>query len=78
MDPEVKKGIAAPYYEKYIELVKAEPEKYKKELTESYKQVGAYYMSFKKDKPKADEIWVKVKEFDPSFKEADEYIKAKY
>jgi tetratricopeptide (TPR) repeat protein len=78
LDPEIKKGIAAPYYEKYIELVKGEPEKYKKELAEAYKQVGGYYMSFKKDKPKADEIWVKVKEFDPTFKEADEYLKAKY
>lgn len=78
LDPDVKKGIAAPYYEKYIELTKAEQEKYKKELTEAYKQVGAYYMTLKKDKPKADEMWVKVQELDPDFKEADKYLKAKY
>jgi tetratricopeptide (TPR) repeat protein len=77
MDVDLSKGLARPYYEKYIDLTKADTEKYKKELTEAYSSLGAYYMQ-KKDKTNADLAWKKVKELDPANKEVDEYIRAKY
>lgn len=77
-DPEIKSGLALPHYEKFIELTKAEQEKYKTDLIEAYKYVGAYQMQVKKNKVAADAAWVKVKELKPDFKEVDEYLKAKY
>lgn len=77
-DPEIKLGIALPHYEKFIELTKAEEAKYKTDLVEAYKYVGAYQMQVKKNKVAADAAWAKIKELNPNFKEADEYLKAKY
>lgn len=77
IDPEMKKGLAAPHYEKFIELT-TDPSKYKPELIEAYRTVGAYYMTIKKDKKKADSAWKKVKELDPSNKEVVEYINKDY
>ena len=77
-DPQIKSGIALPHYEKFIELTKAEQEKYKTDLVEAYKYVGAYQMQVMKNKVAADAAWVKVKELKPDFKEVDEYLKAKY
>jgi tetratricopeptide (TPR) repeat protein len=76
-DQDLSKGLAKPHYEKYIELTKADSEKYKKELTEAYSSLGAYYMQ-RKDKTNADIAWKKVKELDPANKDVDGYIKAKY
>jgi tetratricopeptide (TPR) repeat protein len=76
-DEDLSKGLAKPYYEKYIELTKSDTEKYKKELTEAYSSLGAYYMQ-RKDKTNADIAWKKVKEIDPANKDVDEYLKAKY
>jgi tetratricopeptide (TPR) repeat protein len=76
LDIDLSKGLAKPHYEKYIELTK-DTEKYKKELSEAYSSLGAYYMQ-RKDKINADIAWKKVKELDPSNKEVDEYLKAKY
>lgn len=77
-DPEIKKGIALPHYEKFVELTKTEEAKYKNDLVEAYKYIGAYNMQVKKNKPAADAAWIKIKELNPSFKEADEYLKARY
>jgi tetratricopeptide (TPR) repeat protein len=77
-DPEIKTGIAMPHYEKFIELSKNEQEKFKNDLIEAYKYIGAYQMQVKKNKPAADAAWLKIKELNPNFKEADEYLKAKY
>lgn len=77
MDEDLSKGLAKPYYEKYIELIKDDTEKYKRELTEAYSSIGAYYMKHN-DKANADAAWLKVKELDPSNKEVDGYLKAKY
>ena len=77
IDEDLSKGLAKPYYEKYIELTTAEADKYKKELVEAYSSVAAYYMK-KKDKANADLNWKKVKELDPTNKEVDKYINAQY
>ncbi|TAH26455.1 MAG: tetratricopeptide repeat protein [Cytophagales bacterium] len=77
-DPEIKIGSALPHYEKFIELSKADQEKYKTDLLEAYKYIGAYQMQVKKNKVAADAAWLKVKELNPNFKEVDEYLKAKY
>ena len=76
LDPELEKGLPTPFYEKYVELT-TDKEKYKKELTEAHTSIAAYYMK-KKDKAKADVSWRVVKELDPTNKEADGYLKAKY
>ena len=43
LDPETTKGLAKPYYEKVIEIGSVQPERYKRELIESYKYLGYYH-----------------------------------
>ncbi|RHR82605.1 hypothetical protein [Odoribacter sp. AF15-53] len=43
LDPETTQGLAKPYYEKVIEIALAQPERYKRELIESYKYLGYYH-----------------------------------
>ena len=43
LDPETTKGLAKPYYEKVIEIGLVQPERYKRELIESYKYLGYYH-----------------------------------
>jgi len=42
LDPETTKGTAKPYYEKYIQMASATPDKYKSGLVESYTYLALY------------------------------------
>lgn len=75
-DENLSKGLAKPFYEKYISLT-TDVEKFKKELVEAYSSIGAYHMK-RNDKANADIAWKKVKELDPANKEVDKYLKAAY
>lgn len=77
LDPKQEKAMAKPYYEKYIELAKADTEKNKKELVEAYTYLGSYYLLVNKDKEKADEAWSNVRLLDPTNKAAIEAAKMK-
>jgi tetratricopeptide (TPR) repeat protein len=67
LDPNQEKGLAKPFYEKFIEMAKADPEKNKNELIEANSYLGAYY--YKKDKAKYDEAWGNVRALDPTNKQ---------
>lgn len=58
------KGLAVPYYEKYISKIpQEEQEKNKTNLVESYNYIGAYFAE--KDKPRAIENLTKSAALDP-------------
>lgn len=67
IDPEAKQGLAKPYYEKYIELSKAEgadPAKFKEGVVEANGYLGVY--SFQKgDKTAAKAYFEQVLALDP-------------
>jgi len=65
LDPDADKGLAKPYYEKYIELGNADPEKYKAGLIESYDYLGAYN-AHKNDKAAAKANFEKAIAIDPA------------
>jgi Tfp pilus assembly protein PilF len=65
LDPDSKKGLAKPYYEKYAELGSADPAKYKAGLVESYDYLGAYYAQ-KNDKASAKTNFEKAVAIDPT------------
>jgi len=65
LDPDASKGLAKPYYEKYIELGNADPSKYKAGLVESYDYLGAYN-AHKNDKAGAKENFEKALALDPT------------
>jgi Tfp pilus assembly protein PilF len=65
LDPEASKGLANPYYQKYIELASADPAKYKAGLVESYDYLGAYYAQ-KNDKASAKANFEKAIAVDPT------------
>jgi len=65
LDPDSKKGLAKPYYEKYVELGSADPAKYKAGLVESYDYLGAYYAQ-KNDKATAKANFEKAIAIDPA------------
>ncbi|MGI4833149.1 MAG: tetratricopeptide repeat protein [Janthinobacterium lividum] len=65
LDPESNKGLAKPYYEKYIELAGPTPDKYKSGLVESYDYLG-YYNLQKGDKPTATGYYEKALALDPA------------
>jgi Tfp pilus assembly protein PilF len=65
LDPDSKKGLAKPYYEKYVELGSADPAKYKAGLVESYDYLGAYYAQ-KSDKASAKANFEKATAIDPT------------
>lgn len=64
-DPDSKKGLANPYYEKFVEKIGADIEKNKSDLILAYEYLG-YQCMLKKDFPKAKETWNKLKEIDPA------------
>jgi tetratricopeptide (TPR) repeat protein len=75
LDPESDKGLAKPFYEKFIEYSKAEKEKNKKDLVEAYSYLGYYYL-LKKSNSEAKNAWQMVKSLDPSNKKALDALKA--
>jgi tetratricopeptide (TPR) repeat protein len=77
LDPEGKKGLAKPYYEKYIELSKAEgadPTKFKSGVIEANGQLGLYSANAG-DKAAAIRYFEQVLVVDPGNKGAQENIK---
>ncbi|OUJ73700.1 tetratricopeptide repeat protein [Hymenobacter crusticola] len=65
MDPDSKQGTARPYWEKYVELAKADPAKYKDGLTTAYEYLGYYYFQ-KGDKATALPYYQQLLALDPS------------
>ncbi len=76
LDPESTKGLAKPFYEKFIELAAVDPVKYKTELLSAYKYLGSYYFLQLKDNATAKTFWLKVKELDPKDKQMMDVLKA--
>ncbi|MBD2768806.1 tetratricopeptide repeat protein [Hymenobacter sp. BT664] len=77
IDPEAKKGLAKPYYEKYIELSKAEgadPAKFKEGVVEANGYLGVYNFQ-KGDKAAALSYFEQVLAMDPENKGAENNIK---
>ena len=77
IDPEAKQGLAKPYYDKYIELSKAEgadPAKFKEGVVESYGYLGVYNFQ-KGDKAAALSNFQQVLALDPENKGAQNNIK---
>jgi tetratricopeptide (TPR) repeat protein len=69
-------GLANPMFEKLVEKALTNPEKYKKELIESYEYFGSYYINIKPDVAKAKGYYEKILELDPSHAAAKEVLKA--
>ncbi|GAA4500797.1 tetratricopeptide repeat protein [Hymenobacter ginsengisoli] len=74
LDPDSKKGLAKPYYEKYIELANADPTKYKSGLVEANNYLG-YYNLQAGNKAAATPYYQKVLELDPSNADATNAMK---
>jgi tetratricopeptide (TPR) repeat protein len=74
LDPDSKKGLAKPYYEKYIELTSADPSKYKNGLVEANNYLG-YYTLQSGNKAGATPYYQKVLELDPSNTDATNAMK---
>jgi tetratricopeptide (TPR) repeat protein len=74
LDPDSKKGLAKPYYEKYMELASADPAKYKNGLVEANNYLG-YYNLQKGDKAAATPYYQKVLELDPTNSDATNAMK---
>jgi tetratricopeptide (TPR) repeat protein len=74
IDHESLKGLAKPYYEKFIELATPETAKYKTDLISAYKYLGYYYF-LQKNKEQARHFYLKVKELDPNDKQMNDVLK---
>lgn len=77
MDPEGKKGLAKPYYDKYIELSQApdaDASKFREGLVEAYGYLGVYNFQAGR-KPEAITNFEKVLELDPGNQGAVNNIK---
>lgn len=75
LDPESEQGLAKPFYDKYIEMASATPEKNKNELMEGYSYLGYYYF-LKNDKVQSKACWQKVIGFNPKDEKAIEALKS--
>ena len=79
LDPDSKKGLALPYYTKYIELASAaapaDAPKYKTGLVEANYYTGVYNLQVKKDTPAATASFQKVLELDPTNVDATNAMK---
>lgn len=73
MDLDAEKGLAKPWYEKAIQIMEPTADKFKKELTESFKYLGFYYF-IKKDYKTSKANWEKVLTIDPADKQAKEAV----
>jgi predicted Zn-dependent protease len=89
LDPETELGLAKPYYEKALVIMNANPEKFKKEITEALKYIGFYYYvkfdNATKEAKKADiplyrdsslVYWNNILTMDPADKQAADAINA--
>jgi tetratricopeptide (TPR) repeat protein len=77
LDPTNEKGLAKPYFEKALSLVKPEEKStptYKNNVIEALEYLGGYSIGVAKDKVKADEYWKSVQELDPNNAKAKIYF----
>lgn len=65
LDPEPKKWLAKPHYEKVVSLCESDPQKFKSPLVEAYEYLGYHYLTVK-DTTKANEYWNKLLILDPA------------
>jgi tetratricopeptide (TPR) repeat protein len=77
LDPELKQGLAKPYFEKVIEIAEANPDKSKSkpDLIDAYSYMG-YYYDTKGDFAAAKKTFEKLKELDPANEKAKAYLDA--
>jgi len=78
-DAKNPKGLSVPHYEKFIEALSSKPEnltdpKNKKDLTEAYNNIGAFYV--RSNPAKAKEYFNKTLALDPSNAYASDTMKA--
>jgi tetratricopeptide (TPR) repeat protein len=73
MDPTGTKGLAAPYFEKLIEVAQTDSVKYKSDIKDAYKRL-AFYAQLNKNTDKATEYFTKVRNLDPADKDANEFF----
>jgi tetratricopeptide (TPR) repeat protein len=74
------KGTAKPYFEKYIEIVNADPEKKDKNkanLIKAYDYLAVYYLKTEKDLAKAKDSANKILEIDPNNARAKTFLQYK-
>jgi tetratricopeptide (TPR) repeat protein len=74
------KGLAKPYYERYIALVSAKPtqtDQEKKSLAAAYAYMASIYEYKDKDEAKTLEAYNKAKEYDPTNKQVVAYFSRK-
>jgi len=74
------KGLAKPYYEKYVDIIVAKgapDDATKTKLLEAYDYLGAYYEFKEKDDAKAGDYYGKARDLDPTNKGALDYFKRK-
>jgi tetratricopeptide (TPR) repeat protein len=76
LDPDMKKGLAKPFFEKLIEMGLTNPEKSKADLIQGYKYLAAYAIQIEDNINKAEEYVNKILALDPNDKDALEYKKA--
>lgn len=77
LDPTNEKGLAKPYFEKALTLLKPEEKStptYKNNVIEALEYLGGYSIGVAKDKAKADEYWKAVQELDPNNAKAKIYF----
>jgi tetratricopeptide (TPR) repeat protein len=74
-DPDRSLGLAKPYYEKTIEIAKAKPDKYLRNLTDAYLYL-AYYHQAKGDIATARTHYQKVLEYEPTNAKATEALQS--
>ena len=75
LDPESKKGLAKPYYEKLADMLSAKAEKSKSDinmLTTAWHYLMAYNFIVKNDKAKAKEYAGKILEINPEYAPAQQ------
>lgn len=77
LDPDLKQGLAKPYFEKVIEIAEANPDKSKTkpDLIDAYSYMG-YYYDTKGDFAAAKKTFEKLKELDPANEKAKAYLDA--
>ncbi len=75
LDPETEKGLAKPFYEKYLEMALPVTDKNKKDVAEAYSYLGYFYY-LTKDYTKSLTNWDEVLKIDPKNERAFEAKKA--
>ncbi len=73
IDPETTQGLAKPYFEKYLELVKIDDPKNKNNIIQAYSYLGYYYY-LQKDNAATKSWFEKVLTLDPENQQAKDVL----